>query len=116
MKTSDKIRKVNGANPNTGIITEAAHIIRHGGVVVFPTRSLYGLGVDAFNARAVNRIFHIKKRPTSKPILVLIETLPGQNLFIIAVAAGGTVAASLCSSSLSSIRTKIGLLVGLFLI
>ena len=73
MKTSDKIRKVNGANPNTGIITEAAHIIRHGGVVVFPTRSLYGLGVDAFNARAVNRIFHIKKRPTSKPILVLIE-------------------------------------------
>ncbi len=73
LKTSDKIRKVNGANPKTGIIAEAARIIRHGGVVVFPTRSLYGIGVDAFNDRAVNRIFHIKKRPTSKPILVLIE-------------------------------------------
>ena len=73
MRTSDKIRKVNGANPNTGIITEAADIIRHGGVVVFPTRSLYGLGADAFNAKAVNRLFHIKKRSTSKPILVLIE-------------------------------------------
>ena len=62
LKTSDKIRKVNGANPETGIIAEAGHIIRHGGVVVFPTRSLYGIGVDAFNDRAVNRIFHIKKR------------------------------------------------------
>ncbi len=73
MKASDKIRKVNSESPETGIIAEAAHIIKHGGVVVFPTRSLYGLGADAFNARAVNRIFYIKKRPISKPILVLVE-------------------------------------------
>ena len=73
MKASDKVRKVNSANPETGIIAEAARIIRNGGVVVFPTRSLYGLGADAFNARAVNRIFHIKQRPANKPILVLIE-------------------------------------------
>ena len=73
LKASDKVRKVNSENPETGIISEAAHIIKHGGVVVFPTRSLYGLGADAFNARAVNRIFCIKKRPISKPILVLVE-------------------------------------------
>lgn len=73
MKASDKVRKVNSENPEIGIISEAAHIIKHGGVVVFPTRSLYGLGADAFNTKAINRIFHIKKRPISKPILVLIE-------------------------------------------
>ncbi len=73
MKASDKVRKIDCANPETGIIAEAARIIRNGGVVVFPTRSLYGLGADAFNAKAVNRIFHIKQRPVNKPILVLIK-------------------------------------------
>lgn len=73
LKASDKVRTVNSSNPEPGIITEAAHVIRNGGVVVFPTRGLYGLGADAFNARAVNRIFYIKKRPINKPILVLIE-------------------------------------------
>ena len=73
MKPSDKVRKINYANPETGIIAEAARIIRNGGVVVFPTKSLYGLGADAFNAKAVNRIFHIKQRPAGKPILVLIK-------------------------------------------
>ena len=73
MKASNKVRKINNANPETGIIAEAARIIRNGGVVVFPTRSLYGLGADAFNTRAVNRIFHIKQRPANKPILVLIK-------------------------------------------
>ncbi len=73
MKVSDKVRKINCANPETEIIAEAARIIRNGGVVVFPTRSLYGLGADAFNANAVNRIFDIKQRPSNKPILVLIK-------------------------------------------
>jgi len=73
LKVSDKVRKINCANPETGIIAEAARIIRNGGVVVFPTRSLYGLGADAFSAKAVNRIFHIKQRPAGKPILVLIK-------------------------------------------
>jgi L-threonylcarbamoyladenylate synthase len=73
LKASDKVRKINCANPETGIIAEAASIIRNGGVVVFPTRSLYGLGADAFNSESVSRVFNIKKRPERKPILVLIE-------------------------------------------
>ncbi|MEA3437670.1 MAG: L-threonylcarbamoyladenylate synthase [Thermodesulfobacteriota bacterium] len=73
MKASDKVRKISSVNPETDVIAEAAYIIRNGGVVVFPTRSLYGLGADAFNAKAVNRIFHIKLRPINKPVLVLIK-------------------------------------------
>ena len=73
LKASDKIRKINPADPETGIIAEAARIIRNGGVVVFPTRNLYGLGANAFNAKAVSRVFHIKRRPENKAILVLIK-------------------------------------------
>jgi len=40
---------------------------------VFPTRNLYGLGADAFNPEAVERIFSIKQRPSLKPLLILIK-------------------------------------------
>jgi L-threonylcarbamoyladenylate synthase len=73
LKASNKVRKLNTTSPETDIIAEAVDVMRNGGVVVFPTRSLYGLGADAFNPRAVAKIFQIKKRPISKPILVLIE-------------------------------------------
>jgi len=60
-------------HPQPDVISTAVDIIERGGVVVFPTRSLYGLAVDAFNAKAVERVFKIKKRPSSKPLLILIK-------------------------------------------
>ena len=47
-------------------------MIQRGGVVCFPTRCLYGLGADAFDRSAVERVFEIKKRSQVKPLLVLI--------------------------------------------
>lgn len=82
MKASDKLRKINPADPETDIIAEAARIISNGGVVVFPTRGLYGLGADAFNDEAVSRIFHIKQRPENKPILVLIKNKDKLDRFV----------------------------------
>jgi len=70
---SPKIHKINPENPEAEIIQQAADVIKQGGVIAFPTRCLYGLGADAFNADAVDRIFKIKQRPTEKPILVLID-------------------------------------------
>jgi L-threonylcarbamoyladenylate synthase len=67
-----RIRKINPTAPEPEIIAEAAEIIKQGGVVVFPTRSLYGLGVDAYNPDAVEKIIKIKQRPADNPILVLI--------------------------------------------
>lgn len=49
-----------------------AKLIRSGGVVAFPTQCLYGLGVDALNPDAVDRVFEIKRRSATKPLLVLI--------------------------------------------
>ena len=60
-------------------ILKASRIIRNGGVIIFPTQFLYGLGADALNAQAVDRIFELKRRAHRKPILILIgqqEDLP----------------------------------------
>ena len=51
-------------------ITQAANIIRSGGVVAFPTETVYGLGASAFNEKAVARIFEIKRRPYFDPLIL----------------------------------------------
>ena len=61
-------------NPAPEVIGMAAGIINSGGVVLVPTRCLYGLGADAFNAAAVHKVFEIKNRPVDNPILVLIKS------------------------------------------
>lgn len=53
-------------------IDEAAEIIKRGGLVSFPTETVYGLGADAFNAQAVARIFEEKERPSFDPLIVHI--------------------------------------------
>jgi L-threonylcarbamoyladenylate synthase len=73
--SENKIRKVDRKNPRSEIIQEAAAIIQSGGVVIFPTTGLYGLGADADNPAAVERVFDIKQRPSYKPILILIPDI-----------------------------------------
>jgi L-threonylcarbamoyladenylate synthase len=51
-------------------IDRAAALLRKGGVVAFPTETVYGLGANAFDARAVARIFDIKRRPEFDPLIV----------------------------------------------
>lgn len=51
-------------------IARAAVLLRQGGVVAFPTETVYGLGALAFDARAVARIFEIKGRPSFDPLIV----------------------------------------------
>ncbi len=51
-------------------IARAARVLRKGGVVAFPTETVYGLGANAFDARAAARIFEIKRRPRFDPLIV----------------------------------------------
>ncbi|MGV9993610.1 L-threonylcarbamoyladenylate synthase [Streptomyces sp. NPDC003374] len=51
-------------------IEKAAGVLRGGGLVAFPTETVYGLGADAGNADAVARVFHAKGRPPSHPLIV----------------------------------------------
>jgi L-threonylcarbamoyladenylate synthase len=54
-------------------LRRAAQTIKSGGIVAFPTETVYGLGADAFNARAVARIFEVKQRPAFDPLIVHIH-------------------------------------------
>ena len=56
-------------------MTRAGSIIRQGGLVAFPTETVYGLGADAFNPAAVSRIFAAKGRPSDNPLIVHISSL-----------------------------------------
>lgn len=68
-----KVYAIDADNPDPDLIQKAARVILEGRVIAFPTRSLYGLGADGRNAAAVRRIFAIKKRPPTKPILILVS-------------------------------------------
>lgn len=72
MNRASNIRPVDPIHPQPHLIAEASQIIREGGVVVFPTRGLYGLGADATRPETVNRIFKIKRRAAHKPVSILI--------------------------------------------
>ena len=53
----------------------AAGILRNGGLVAFPTESFYGLGANALDPQALARVFAVKGRPESKPLLVLVDSV-----------------------------------------
>ena len=55
-------------------IREAAQIIKNGGLVAFPTETVYGLGANALNPFAVAKIFELKERPSFDPLIVHIES------------------------------------------
>ena len=66
-------------NPDRAAIARAADCLRKGGLVAFPTETVYGLGVDALNRAAVQRLFEAKQRPSTDPLIVHVgsfEQLP----------------------------------------
>jgi len=56
-------------------VPEAAEIIRGGGLVAFPTETVYGLGANALDARAVAKIFELKGRPSTSPLIVHVSSI-----------------------------------------
>ena len=56
-------------------LKKSARIIKQGGLIIFPTKGLYGIGADIENRNAVEKIFRLKKRPVSKPILMLVKNI-----------------------------------------
>jgi L-threonylcarbamoyladenylate synthase len=68
MKT--EILRVNPTNPEADAIARAAKILARGGLVAFPTETVYGLGARAFDAAAVAGIFAAKERPATNPLIV----------------------------------------------
>ncbi|MEX2117543.1 MAG: L-threonylcarbamoyladenylate synthase [Bacteroidota bacterium] len=65
-----KLITISLENPNLDIIAEAAEILRQGGLVAFPTETVYGLGADALNPEAVRKVFEAKGRPPDNPLII----------------------------------------------
>ncbi|MGH2373972.1 MAG: L-threonylcarbamoyladenylate synthase [bacterium] len=65
-----RLISVDSERPDPAVIRDAAATLVSGGLVAFPTETVYGLGADAFNAKAVERIFEVKGRPADNPIIV----------------------------------------------
>lgn len=63
---------VDPAAPDMALIHSAAEAIREGGLAVFPTRTLYGIGADVGQPEAIARVFSAKNRPPDQPIAILI--------------------------------------------
>jgi tRNA threonylcarbamoyl adenosine modification protein (Sua5/YciO/YrdC/YwlC family) len=70
MKT--KILKINPAVPEPEKIAEAARIIRQGGLVIFPTETVYGIAADSNNPKAMERLDKVKRRTENKPYSMLV--------------------------------------------
>lgn len=56
-------------------LQESAQIIKQGGLVVFPTETVYGIGTNGLDEKAIRRLYEVKKRPFTKPISLLVSNI-----------------------------------------
>ena len=70
-----EILTVNPVQPNPALIKQAATSIRQGGLVAFPTETVYGLGANALDETALARIFAAKGRPPNNPLIIHVASV-----------------------------------------
>jgi len=75
MNQMAEILKVSGSSPEPAVIARAAEALRRGEVIAIPTDTLYGLAANPFDRDAVRKVFAIKERPETNPLLLLIDSL-----------------------------------------
>ncbi len=68
-----RVVAVDPERPEAGAIEEAVRILRAGGLVAFPTETVYGLGARALDSKAVARVFSAKGRPSGHPLIAHVE-------------------------------------------
>ena len=69
------IYRINPQNPQKRLIAKAVDILKTGGVIAYPTDTIYGFGCDILNKKAIQRIYQIKKRDLSKPFSFICSDL-----------------------------------------
>ncbi|MBI3089120.1 MAG: threonylcarbamoyl-AMP synthase [Candidatus Tectomicrobia bacterium] len=72
---SSRILRVNADSPSPDVLAEAARLVARGGVLLYPTDTLYGLGAAVREPAALARIFAAKRRPRGQPLPVIIGAL-----------------------------------------
>lgn len=77
-----KVIKLNQNQVDINLIYETINIMADGGVILYPTDTVYGLGANIFDESAVNRIYNLKKRSKDKPLSICVSTI--QNISLVA--------------------------------
>ena len=67
------VLKLDPECPDTKLIARAAKMLQSGGLVAFPTETVYGLGANLLDKKAITRLYRVKQRPKGKPFTVHIE-------------------------------------------
>jgi tRNA threonylcarbamoyl adenosine modification protein (Sua5/YciO/YrdC/YwlC family) len=70
---------INPENPQPRLISRVADELRNGAVICYPTDTVYGIGCDIFNQKAIKRVFQIKRRPRHKPFSFICSDLKNVN-------------------------------------
>ncbi len=70
-----QILKIDSEKPDSEIIEKSARILKLGGIIVYPTETLYGLGANILDAGSIERVFNIKGRERKKPISILFSSV-----------------------------------------
>lgn len=70
-----RVEKITDVDNNIELIKEAGQVIRSGGLVAFPTETVYGLGADGLNEEAVKKIYLAKGRPSDNPIILHVDSI-----------------------------------------
>lgn len=67
--------EINPVNPDPRKIEQAVNLLRNGGVIAYPTDTIYGIGCDIMNKKAIERVYQIKKWPKNKPFSFICSDL-----------------------------------------
>ena len=72
-----EVIKMNKQRPDKSALKKAAKIIKKGGLVAFPTETVYGIAADFMNKKAIQKLYRVKKRPKGKPFTIHISKFDG---------------------------------------
>jgi tRNA threonylcarbamoyl adenosine modification protein (Sua5/YciO/YrdC/YwlC family) len=75
------IFRINPSNPQKRLVDKAVDLLKEGGVIAYPTDTIYGFGCDMYNKKAIQRIYQIKKRDTQKPFSFICSDLKNISLY-----------------------------------
>ena len=66
---------INGQNPQMRLIKKAVEVLRDGGIIIYPTDTVYGLGCDLSNKKGIEKIYEIKRRNKKQPLSFICSDL-----------------------------------------
>ena len=72
---------INPDNPQNRLIDKVVQVLDQGGLIIYPTDTFYGIGCDLFQKKSIQRIYHLKRRPLTKPFSFVCANLKDISLY-----------------------------------